>query len=186
MQILQYLDIRVNQGRTAAEYTSHGAMNMRELMAVLHGVFRDHPSQFAVAYPEMKIGPLRQLGGLVRIFAEDPADLLSLSHLLDRHDLLDFKVKVKPGIQKVPTDYSGPWLEYRRIRVPNKRSRLEECRKWRMKYVHNLPYFDIHSQSTNQYFTVFIEQLDGLQCNDAYPDSYGLSVRSRPFAVPAV
>jgi hypothetical protein len=180
------MDIKVYQGPANVERTAQGAMNMRELMTVLHGVFRDNPARFALAYPEMQTGEFRHPGGIVRVFADYPDDLLALAHMVDHHGLLDFKVKVKAEVQKVPDDFGGPWVEYRRMRVPNQKSRLEKCREWCLGHVETLPHFDVHSRSTGQYFTVFVEPMDGVSVEDATPDSYGLSVKTRSFALPSL
>ncbi|MBN6744206.1 type I-F CRISPR-associated endoribonuclease Cas6/Csy4 [Acidithiobacillus ferrooxidans] len=184
MKALKYIDIHIHQGRDSQIPTAHGASNLQALLDVLHGAFVEFPGTFALAFPDVQVGEFRHPGRRVRIFAEDAESLCGLRTLVDHSDSLDFRVKVKGDVQEVPADFAGPWVEYRRFRIPGKTSRRPEFRAARIEKADTLPYIGVHSRSTDQYFVVYIDPIPTNGRLDGVPGGYGLSVSSRAVSVP--
>ncbi|MBU2774263.1 type I-F CRISPR-associated endoribonuclease Cas6/Csy4 [Acidithiobacillus ferrooxidans] len=184
MKALKYIDIHIHQGRDSHLPTAQGASNLQILLDVLHGAFVEFPGTFALAFPDIQAGEFRHPGGRVRIFAEESEALRDLRALIDHSDSLDFRVKVKGDVQDVPADFAGPWVEYRRFRIPGKASRRPEFRAARIEKADTLPYIGVHSRSTDQYFVVYIDPMVTDARLDGVSDSYGLSVSSRAVSVP--
>lgn len=184
MKSRNYIEIHVHQGRDSQIPTAQGASNLEVLFEVLHGAFVAYPGTFALGFPDMQEGEFRHPGRRVRVFAEDAESLRGIGDLIDNSDRLDFLAKVKGGVQAVSAGFAGPWVEYRRFRIPGRDSRKPEFRAARMKTADSLPYIGVHSHSTHQYFVVYIQPIRHEVPLDGMPDGYGLSVSSRAVAVP--
>ncbi len=158
-------------------------------LRVLHGAFKQYPGHYALALPGFETAPFAKL----RIFATNRDDLDTLVEAISGHNLM--KDYVQLGYpRKVSQDFDGAWLQYSRYRIPSRKSgrHVEDgLRQRRMDQAdqRRLPYFILSSQSTGQQFGLYvainpvaapIEWRSG----DVLPDSYGLSVSSRAFALP--
>jgi hypothetical protein len=155
------------------------------LVSVLHGIFRLHPGRFALAFPRLKSGESRHPGHVVRVFADTREDLDIIVEALTANQRIHGYVRY--GYPKsVSPDFKGPWKEYRRYRIPGNGSRLEKCRQYRLEAAESLPYLRMASKSNGQGFVLFVDCRDGAAPGDCEPDSYGLSLPSRAFALPMV
>lgn len=156
---------------------------MTRLMGILHGVFRLQPGRFAVALPEARTGPRPHPGAFIRVFASGREELDLLEAAIRDHALArDYVLIGYP--RSVPVGFSGPWREFRRYRISNRGSRLEKCREYRLRQAAELPFFRSVSKSTGHGFGLYVAPMDGVPVEDCQPDSYGLSVADRPFALP--
>lgn len=180
-----YVDIQVRNSNLHNGGPSSAILAMSRLMQVLHGILRTYPERFALAFPRMKMGEARHPGNLIRVFAETQSELALLTEELEASERLRPTIIIKKPCE-VPAAYAGPWKEYRRIRVPGNRSRLEKCREYRLNKVEQLPHFRTSSKMTGQPFVLFVEERSGAEPAECMPDSYGLSVPSRAFALPAL
>lgn len=163
------------------------------MLALLHGIFVRSGGRYAIALPPvdaMRKKPL--FGGALRIFAS----------VRDELDELVAQASVMPWFRdyarftypsSVPADFDGTWTCFARYRVPSIRQdrhegdahghlrarRMEEAKK------QGLAYFILDSGSNRQRFSLFVQSLPGqAQKEDCQPNGYGLSVASRPFALP--
>lgn len=152
---------------------------------VLHGILRGEPESLALAFPRLRKGEGRHPGNLVRVFAGSTETLDKVIHQLTENDSL--KGHLRYGAPKlVPEDFKGPWIEYRRQRIPNLGSRLEKCREFRLREAEQLPFIRFVSKTNMQGFSLHINATPGERTQDCKPDSYGLSVATRPFALPLI
>ncbi len=156
---------------------------------VLHGVFRHHPGRYALALPDVSPGKAHGPVRILRVFAENRDDLDTLVALISGQPIIrDYTRWGYP--RSVPNDFSGPWIEYRRYRIPSKKSLRkpkDTLRERRMQIAGELrfPYFHTRSRSNRQQFLLYVQALEAVDCRSVcQPDGYGLSVASRPFAVP--
>ena len=180
-----YFDIEVRGAASTGGGQMPALPVMTRLMGVLHGIIRDHPGKIAVALPRMKTGEFRHPGHVVRVFAEVQGDLDAVVDALSANERIQGYVSFGYP-KKVPDDYSGPWKEYRRFRVPGNSSRLEKCRDYRLQAANKLPFFRYASKSNGHAFSLHVDCIDGAPSGDCQPDSYGLSVATRPFALPVL
>lgn len=158
-------------------------------MEVLHGAFRQHPGRYALALPSVLTGKAKGPGRTLRIFAGSRDDLDTLVAVVSGHPII--RDYTRWGHQRpVPEDFAGPWIEYRRYRIPAQKSLRkpnDSLRERRMQTAQRLrlPYFHLRSRSNGQQFMLYVQALEGKETGSAcQPDGYGLSVSSRPFAVP--
>jgi hypothetical protein len=155
------------------------------IMRVLHGAFSHHPGKFALALPAKDNSPF----ACIRVFSKSREDL----------DLLVDAVENSPAIRDygrigyprtVPEGYDGPWKRYSRFRIPTRKADRDPGDALRARRIAHadktqLPFFIISSVSSGQRFGLYIEiGVESGNQDDCIPDSYGLSVSSRPFAVP--
>jgi hypothetical protein len=178
-----YLDLEVRNGASTGEARWSSLPVVTRLMSILHGVFRTYPGRFALAFPRMRAGEAYHPGHIVRVFAEKREDLDFLVSDLDSNPRIAGYVRIGYA-RPVPAEFPGPWKEYRRFRIPGRGSRLERCRAYRIQAGDTLPYFKLGSRSTGQTFSIRIECRDGAPSARCQPDSYGLSVATRQFALP--
>ncbi len=155
------------------------------ILRVLHGAFRRHPGKFALALPVKD----KSHFACLRVFAQSRDDL----------DLLVAAVEINPVIRDygrigyphgIPEGYDGQWKQYSRFRIPTRKADRDPddaLRSRRIAYAdeNGLPFFIVSSDSTKQRFGIYIK-VDLANANQAecMPDSYGLSVCTRQFAVP--
>ena len=156
---------------------------------VLHGAFRQNPGRYALALPNVLPGKTNAPRRILRVFAGNRDDLDTLVAMIIGHPVIRDYTRI--GYPRpVPTDFQGPWIEYRRYRIPAQKSlrkpddTLRERRLQAAKE-QGLPYFYARSRSTHQQFVLYVQavasQTGSTECQ---PDSYGLSVSSRPFSIP--
>lgn len=180
-----YFDIEVRGAASTGGGQVPALPVMTRLVGVLHGIIRDHPGKIALALPRMKTGELRHPGHVVRVFAESQVDLDVVVDALTANERIHGYVSFGYP-KKVPDNFNGPWKEYRRYRIPGNGSRLEKCRDYRLQAADKLPFFRSASKSNGHAFSLHINCLDGSPSMDCRPDSYGLSVATRPFALPVI
>lgn len=161
---------------------------------ILHGAFRDQPGQFALALPACEPGKATSVGQILRVFATKPEPLMLLLGCIEGHHFVRDYCQLST-IVAVPEDFSGAWVRYQRYRTSNRNSeRKKEGIPLRERRIaraaeRGFPYFQVTSKSNMHGFRLYIEAiLDKApdSSNEANPDSYGLAVSSRPFALPAV
>jgi len=154
------------------------------LLRVLHGVFKENENKYAIAIPDHGFG-------WVRVFAGSREDLDLLHENIKGNQVV--KDYCRFGYpQAVPEGFSGPWKRYSRFRIPSRNAERNENGTVRMRRIEKaeneqLPYFIVRSKSNGQGFSlhVKIETSSGPQkLNECEPNSYGLSVTTRPFALP--
>ena len=181
-----YFDITVRGAASRGAGQIPALPVVTRLISILHGVFRDHPGQFALALPRMKTGEHKHTGHVVRIFAEQRDDLYEyIQNALQQNERIHGYIFYGRH-HDVPENFSGNWIEYRRYRIPSMRSRLEKCRSYRMDYSEHLPYVRLGSKSTGQAFSLYFESISGEKTDHCEPDSYGLSVPTRRFCLPDI
>lgn len=159
-------------------------------LKVLHGAFKPRPGRFALALPRFGERPFAAL----RVFTGSRDDLDELVAAVEGHPVIRDYLRLGYP-RRVPADDPGSWTEFRRYRIPARRSCRkpgDDLRERRMARAEDgrFPYFILHSESTGQQFGLYVEILSlpappgGESGADCQPDSYGLSVASRPFALP--
>lgn len=148
----------------------------------LHGLFAETPACYALALPDYPKNTFERL----RVFASIPSELERLAYRLRDHP---FRIG---DIRFVPDDFSGDWRCYARYRIPTRKQERPahgtvRVRRMREADEQNLPYFDMHSGSTRQVFRLYVQVLDSEPTpGECHPDTYGLSVSDRRFALPAL
>ena len=187
MKPLIYVDLEILAGDPDGEAMSAPVLAGAAL-EVLHGAFRRQPGRYALALPGVLMEEARIQHWTLRVFAGSRDDLDALVAAVADHAVVrDYARLGYPRL--VPEAFSGPWIEYRRYRIPAQRSLrkpADTLRERRMQAAHEqkLPFFQTRSRSNEQSFRVFVQALAGASGAECQPDSYGLSVSSRPFAVP--
>lgn len=194
MQPRVFIDFRV---RASATLPLPAAAS--KTLAALHKTFVERPGLFALGLPDAPEQGLRCL----RVFASQASELESLA----------FRVRDAPArisdVVTVPEDYAGPWVRYKRFRISTRKNDVSgpwlkagkptderafakpegmlRERRIRQAMEAQWPYFEVHSASTGQHFRLIVEPIaaDGPLTETVEPDSYGLSVTTRPFALPA-
>lgn len=196
MKPCAFFDIEVRSSSTSGPGGIPALPVMSRLVWVLHGIIRIHPARFALAFPRMRKadldkGILRHPGNVVRVFAGSRDDLDIVVAALTANERIHGYVQY--GYPKlVPENFNGEWKQYRRFRIPGTTSRTEVCRSNRLAAGENLPFFRTSSKTTGQSFSLHVDCVDivddgkGLIGGDCQPDSYGLSVATRPFALPVL
>lgn len=155
------------------------------MLKVLHGVFGQEPGRYALALPKHASAPFAAL----RVFAAGREDLDGLVQGVEGHPVIRDYARIGYP-RKVPADWDGPWLEFRRYRIPSRKAGRKPgdmLRERRMAQAEErrLPYFILQSRSNGQQFGLYLEILPaGAPGGEARPDGYGLSVPTRPFALP--
>lgn len=176
-----YLDIEVIAGQDSG--LSAPVLRGR-LMAILHGCFRQIPDRYAIALPE---GQQK-----IRVFASARADFDALVEALQPNRWMRDYARIGYP-REVPDDFAGPWVAYRRYRIPTVRSDrnaaggISALRDRRIRYARQqgLEYFHARSQGTEQSFVLTVERivLDG-PTGECKPNSYGLGSATNTFGVP--
>jgi CRISPR-associated endoribonuclease Cas6/Csy4 subtype I-F len=162
------------------------------VMQILHSVFTENPNRYALAFPAMKMGDAPTPGHILRLFSESRDEIETASDRIEQNTRLSPFV-ITGRIRRTPEQYEGEWVEYQRYRVPARRGKSEEhqekrlrLRAKRLEEARNLPYFLLSSASTQQSFSIMIQQ-------HIYPsrieptgstDSYGLSRKEAPLLLP--
>lgn len=153
-------------------------------LGVLHGVFRQHPGQYALALPDYPRSFPR-----LRVFAGSREALDRLVAATDSH--AGFSGLVEYSYPKtLPDGFAGPWISYRRYRIPSRKAERNPDANLRLRRMQaadtaGLPYFVLHSQSNRQVWRLYVQAQPATTVTDeAEPDAYGLATASRPFGVP--
>lgn len=190
MKPLIYVDLEILAGDSDGEAMAAPVLAGAAL-EVLHGAFRRLPGRYALALPGVSpdAAPIRHWA--LRVFAGGRDDLDALVVAISDHTIIrDYTRLGYP--HSVPETFSGEWVEYRRYRISAQRSLRKPAdtlreRRMRAAREQKLPFFQMRSRSNSQFFRIFVQTLvgstGGVEC---HPDSYGLSVSSRPFAVPCL
>lgn len=152
-------------------------------MKVLHGVFSSHPGQYALALPDYPRSFPR-----LRIFAASRGDLDQLVAATETHRTLSMIGRFAYP-KTVPEDFAGPWISYRRYRIPSRKSERNPDGNLRLRRIQaadssELPYFTLQSQSNRQAWRLYVQAQTVAAAEPAQPDAYGLASASRPFALP--
>lgn len=188
MKPLIYVDLEILAGDSDEDAMSAPVLAGAAL-EVLHGAFRRQPGRYVLALPGVLPSAAKIRNWTLRVFAGSRDDLDALATAIGDHAVIrDYTRLGYPRV--VPEVFSGLWIEYRRYRIPAQRSLrkpADTLRERRMKAAREqkLPFFQTRSRSNEQSFRVFVQALAGVTGGvECQPDSYGLSVSSRPFAVP--
>ncbi len=190
MKPVVYVDLEVLAGGHDGE-SMPAPILAGAALEVLHGAFRQWPGRYALALPDVSPDKANAPGRILRVFAGSRDDLDALVAAIGGHPIIRDYARI--GYPRpVPGEFSGPWIEYRRYRIPAQKSlrkpgdTLRE-RRMRAARERGLPFFQTRSRSNGQSFMLYVEALDvatgDVECQ---PDSYGLSVSSRPFAIPRI
>lgn len=150
-------------------------------LRVLHGVFGLYPGLYALALPDYPRSFPR-----LRVFAtsREALDLLVTTTEPPLNEIGRFAY---PKV--VPEDFDGPWVSYRRYRIPSRKAERKPEGNLRLRRIQTadaaeLPYFALRSQSNGQSWRLYVEAQPASAPGLAEPDIYGLATASRPFALP--
>lgn len=154
-----------------------------QVMQVLHGIFRQHPGEYALALPGGQRNPFQCL----RIFAGSREMLDRLAEVLEAKPGLNLQVgRIRP----VPADHTGGWSSYRRYRIPTRKAERQPEGRVRQRRIleadaDGLPFFQLRSLSNGAHFGLRVRIVAGVaNTGPCVPDSYGLAVSTRPFSLP--
>lgn len=186
-----YFDIRMLNATKNGPGSAPAIPVMTRVVNMLHGMRRARAAKIAVAFPEMRVGERRHPGTVVRVFAESREELDSVVE-----DVLA-NSRVNPYVQlhyprAVPKDFKGKWIEYRRFRVSGTAKADPAKRVQQLAESEKLPYFRLSSKQTGQVFSLHVVCVpveapeDYRETVECEPDSYGLSVEQRSFALPLI
>lgn len=153
----------------------------------LHGVFSLHEGKYALALPDYPRSFPR-----LRVFAASREALDQLVTAIETHPgYTDGFAKVGRFSypKAVPDDFAGPWVSYRRYRIPSRKAERKPEGNLRLRRIQTadaaeLPYFGLRSQSNGQTWRLYVEAQPAATAGHAEPDAYGLAAQSRPFALP--
>lgn len=186
-----YMDIGIGTAPRRAQPASRGSgigiTVMARVALIVHGVIRRQGEPLAIALPRMRTGEYCHPGDVLRVFARTREAVDWCAEAIEAHTTLREYVMVG-RCRTVPSEHPGDWVEYRRYRIPGRSSRLTINRANRLRAGDKLPYLQVASRSTAQPFSLRVQPLrhsgplDGQ--GEHLPDSYGLSLPSRPLALP--
>lgn len=154
-------------------------------LKVLHGAFRDAPGRYALALPRHA----RQPFSVLRVFTGERDHLDALVEAVEPHPIMRDYVRLGYP-RRVAVGFDGGWTEFRRYRIPSRRAGRkpgDDLRQRRMDRAaeNRLPFFIMQSRSNGQQFGLYVDIRAGAAASsEVEPDSYGLAVTSRPFALP--
>jgi hypothetical protein len=147
------------------------------LFQIVHGIMRQFPGQYAVAFPSS-----RHFFSVIRVFAGSGEELDALKREIETNqDIRSIYVSGTPNL--TPETFSG-YSEFRRYRIPTRKADRHDgapCRQRRLieAQERSIPYLKIYSKSTGRNFSLHVERFDyetlPQQADDLSPDSYGLS-----------
>lgn len=191
MRPLRYVDFELLTSDTGAGMPA--PVIASGLAHVLHGFFAGHPGDYALALPGWGSGTTEMNGypwRALRVFAADIEALDRLMSGVGNNPIV--RDYTRPGFPRsVPPNFDGGWVEYRRYRISSRKAGVNDLRHRRLNAAmeRGLPYFKVRSRSNGQPFILAVEPrpaLPGTLTTDVQPDSYGLSVQSRAFALPHI
>lgn len=153
-------------------------------LRVLHSLFRDTPGRYALALPGEK-----SHFSVLRVFAETEAELNHIADILEGKTELGVRLDRN---RAVPSDFAGEWRSYCRYRIPTRKTERKPDGTVRQRRIlaaddpeNPMPYFQLHSRTNGHHFGLRVNILTGQTASQtAEPDSYGLAVSTRPFALP--
>lgn len=157
---------------------------------VLHGVFGGSGGKYAVAFPGARNGKKRRsVGGVIRVFAGSSADIYALLEKVKEHHVMRDYMRVSMP-RDVPTDFSGEWVSWQRIRVQRREG---VNRDKAIERATSSPYFEIKSSSGDVFALRFTANKALPKKEDFIPNSYGLAsggnrlgVGENIFALPVI
>jgi hypothetical protein len=149
------------------------------MLSALHNTFARFPaSTFALALPDARPQRKGPPGARFRVFATTTAELAQMRAVLgEQYTARDYATLGEP----TATPAAKRWIEYRRVRIPKRGSRLYE--KLTRQYA-GCPYFILRSASTRQPINIPVAVTEAAATPEGTPDSYGLASSTRPFALP--
>ena len=180
--LTHHIDLHATQ--SAGAPSTH---TLARVFGLVHAVRQRKGLMLACALPTMHMGHACHPGNQLRLFGLTRDAVDQVADELEAHPFVRDYIRMG-RVRAVPEAFSGPWTEYRRYRIPGRSSRLTESRGRRIEGGNSLPFLHSHSQSNGQAFSIrvlAVAHAQELDPRDAIaPDSYGLSVPTRPFAVP--
>jgi len=191
MRPLRYMDFELLASDTGAGIP--GPVIASNLLQALHGFFAGHRGNYALALPGWGDGTMDTTGypwRALRVFAPDLEALDRLMAGVANHPIV--RDYTRPGFPRpVPPSFDGKWVEYRRYRISSRKAGVDGLRHRRLTAAMEraLPYFKVRSRSNGQPFILAVEPRPapaGTVNAQVQPDSYGLSVQSRAFALPHI
>lgn len=183
-----YLDIMICPGDAGANWVRS------RIIQKLHGFFGHNKEngecKYAIAFP---IGGKDPNGNeVLRVFASTPEDISHLEECLKQIPICrDYASITVPA--EVPNGFNGTWTRYRKYKIPTASSDRHACNgqsELRDRRIHDakasrLQYFILRSSTSGSIFTLWVKvESDSSPAAECLPDCYGLSVSSRPFALP--
>jgi len=164
-------------------------------LRLAHGTAAAQNFKFATALPQMRCGERPHPGGVLRFFAEERRHLDAICEAVRaRPQVADSLVIAR--VRPVPVGFPAS-VAYMKFLIASRKSAArvhgEERRRARIARGDLLPYFKVRSSSTGQGFSLRVEhkRLSAEEARErpvenenAEPNSYGLSVRTRPFFLP--
>ena len=186
-----YFDVQFG-GPTSPQRLQGGAatMAMARGIGVLHASSRSETgTPTAIALPGMRVGQGCHPGNLLRVFCQSREAADAIADVLEQSKFMRDYAHLG-RVRQVSGEFSGPWVEYRRYRIPNRGSRMTEARARRLAHGDSLPFIHVASSSNGQVFSIRVQPIEHAappQTTHAWqPDGYGLSLPSRPFALPLI
>jgi len=157
---------------------------INRLANLLHGIKSANTLTFALAFPQMKTGNRPHTGNVIQVFSDESTLGVIFKELKDKPFIIDY---VHLGRIKTVPDSIESYTEYALFRVPNRKTRTIDTRLRRITAAESLPYLRVTSKSNGQAFSVRIKSTRHEKpSNLIKPNSYGLAVTSRPFALPDI
>ncbi|WP_371747911.1 type I-F CRISPR-associated endoribonuclease Cas6/Csy4 [Hahella aquimaris] len=158
------------------------------VVGVLHRHYASHPDCYATGFPELNDGDRPSPGSAIRVFAESRDALDAALDALEGERRLS-GLAISGRIRAAPNQWEGPWVEYRRHRIPARVGKSEQHQESRLRRrakrlaeSQTLPYLMLTSASNLQRFSIHIQSITYEQSavSSNKPDGYGLSrVNSR-------
>ena len=176
-----YLDI---EGIASQDNGLTASVLRGRLMAIMHSCFRATPARYAIALPLDR--------SKIRVFADSRAAFDTLVNALQPNRWMRDYARIGYP-HEVPENFAGPWVAYRRYRIPtlksdrNAEDGLSRLRDRRIEHARTqgLEYFQARSAGNLQAFTLTVEQVRvDAPTLDCQPNSYGLGTTTNTFAVP--
>jgi CRISPR-associated endoribonuclease Cas6/Csy4 subtype I-F len=179
-----YVDLRLALPPADNQHGSGVSITvMARLLFILHGTMRTIGRNHPVALPQMRTGDYRHPGHVIRVFGSSADELMQVTESMAANAFMRDYAQIG-RTRPVPAGVSK-FVEYQRFRIPGRKSRLQESRQRRLAEGDRLPYLRLSSPSTGQAFSLRVRVIEHAnRSEDCEPDSYGLSVPTRPFAVP--
>ncbi len=181
-----YLDIVICPGDAGANWVRS------RIMQKLHGFFGHNKEngecKYAIAFPSGGTNP--NGNKVLRVFASTHEDVRELEECLRQIPICrDYAAVTAP--LEVPDGFSGTWTRYRKYKIPTAHSDRHasgghsELRNRRINDAAGCEYFILRSATSGSIFTLHVKVENNSEPpTDCLPDCYGLSVSSRPFALP--
>ena len=158
-----------------------------QALRALHGVFALHPGQYALALPDYPRSFPR-----LRVFAASREALDQLVSATETHPAFAEgadKIARFAYPKAVPDAFAGPWLSYRRYRIPSRKAERKPDGNLRLRRIQTadearLLYFPLRSESNGHTWRLYVEARPADSGDEASPDAYGLATTTRPFGLP--